>query len=205
MIDLRSDTVTRPTPEMYEAMCRAPLGDDALAPGDDPTVNRLQEMAAERMGKEAALFVPSGMMGNLLAIRLFTSPGDPVVCEPRIHAYKTSALVTAGASPILLHGNRYGEMDAHELAAVISPGAGKPSVRLLCLENSFNGAGGTALRLGSPGRRTPPELRGVLGQPRRFCVAAIQRRQTHAHRGPSGPPRCECRSGAGPTLDGWRS
>jgi threonine aldolase len=145
VIDLRSDTVTRPTPEMYEAMRRAPLGDDTMGAGDDPTVHRLQDMAAERMGQEAGLFVPAGMMGNLLAVKLFVSPGAKAVCEYRTHAYKSSALAMAGANSVVLRGNKYGEMDTDELAAVMRPNPYGPSASLLCLENSFNGAGGTAL------------------------------------------------------------
>jgi len=145
VIDLRSDTVTRPTPEMYEAMCSAPLGDDTIGLGDDPTVHKLQDMAAERMGKEAGLFVPAGMMGNLLAVKLFVRPGEKVVCDYRTHAYKTSALAMAGANSVSLHGNRQGEMDLDELSAVMRPNPYGPSARLLILENSSNGAGGTAL------------------------------------------------------------
>src|SRR5688572_430944 len=83
MIDLRSDTVTRPTPEMRRAMAEAEVGDDVY--GEDPTVNRLQEFAAEQLGHEAALWVPSGTMGNEIAIRLLTRPGDAVLCEERSH------------------------------------------------------------------------------------------------------------------------
>lgn len=145
MIDLRSDTVTKPTPEMYAAMCNAPLGDDTIGIGDDPTVHKLQDMAAERMGMEAAVFVPAGMMGNLLAVKLFVSPGDRVVCEYRAHLYKTSILALAGANSVDLHGNKYGEMDLDELAIAIQPSPHNAPAALLCLENSFNGAGGTAL------------------------------------------------------------
>lgn len=145
MIDLRSDTVTKPTPEMYEAMCAAPLGDDTIGPGDDPTVYRLQDMAAERMGKEAGLFVPAGMMGNLLAVKLFISPGEKAVCDYRTHAYRASALAMAGANSVVLRGNKQGEMDMDELSAALRPNPYGPSAGLLILENSSNGAGGTAL------------------------------------------------------------
>ena len=83
MIDLRSDTVTRPTPEMRRAMAEAEVGDDVYA--EDPTVNRLQEAAARLLGFEAALWVPSGVMGNEIAIRLLTRPGQEVLCEERSH------------------------------------------------------------------------------------------------------------------------
>src|SRR3982751_5469682 len=83
VIDLRSDTVTRPTAEMRRAMAEAEVGDDVY--GEDPTVNALQEAFAERVGKEAALFVPSGTMGNQLALRLLTRPGATVVAGRRQH------------------------------------------------------------------------------------------------------------------------
>lgn len=83
MIDLRSDTVTKPTDAMRKAMACAEVGDDVY--GEDPTVNRLQEMAAAMFGKKAALFVPSGTMGNQLAIRLHTQPGQEVIVESKAH------------------------------------------------------------------------------------------------------------------------
>ena len=82
-VDLRSDTVTRPTPEMRRAMAEAVVGDDVY--GEDPTVNKLQARAAEIFGREAALFVPSGSMGNLVAIKTWTHHGDEVICEERGH------------------------------------------------------------------------------------------------------------------------
>src|SRR3954470_25006285 len=82
-IDLRSDTVTQPTPEMRRAMAEAEVGDDVY--GEDPTVNALQEAFAERVGKQAALFVPSGTMGNQLALRLLTTPGTSVIAGRRQH------------------------------------------------------------------------------------------------------------------------
>ena len=85
MIDLRSDTVTRPTPAMRRAMAEAEVGDDVYA--EDPTVNLLQERAAEIFGKEAALFVPTGSMGNQIAVKLHTKPGDEVIIEERGHIF----------------------------------------------------------------------------------------------------------------------
>ena len=85
VVDLRSDTVTRPTPAMRQAMAEAEVGDDVY--GEDPTINRLQQRAAEIFEREAALFVPSGSMGNLLAIRTWTRPGMEVICEQRAHIY----------------------------------------------------------------------------------------------------------------------
>src|SRR5688500_6498200 len=83
MIDLRSDTVTKPTPEMRHAMVTADVGDDVY--GEDPTVNRLEERAAEIYGKDAALFVPTGTMGNTIAIKLHTEHGQEVICDHRCH------------------------------------------------------------------------------------------------------------------------
>ena len=83
IVDLRSDTVTRPTHEMYEAMMKAPLGDDVL--GDEPTVMELEELAAKMVGKEQALFVPSGTMGNQIAIATHTKPGDAMIVEEEAH------------------------------------------------------------------------------------------------------------------------
>ena len=82
LIDLRSDTVTRPTPEMRAAMAAAEVGDDVY--GEDPTVNLLEKRAAEIFGREAALFVPTGTMGNQIGIRLHTEPGQEVICESRV-------------------------------------------------------------------------------------------------------------------------
>src|SRR3954469_1595794 len=84
-IDLRSDTVTRPTPAMRGAMAEAEVGDDVL--NEDPTVLRLQEKTAELLGKEAALFVPSGTMANQIAIGLHSRPGDELICDPTAHVY----------------------------------------------------------------------------------------------------------------------
>jgi len=83
VVDLRSDTVTRPTAEMRRAIAEAEVGDDVY--GEDPTVNRLEKRAAEIFGKEAALFVPTGCMGNLIAIKVWTHHGDEVICEERSH------------------------------------------------------------------------------------------------------------------------
>src|SRR5215216_6947535 len=84
-IDLRSDTVTRPTPGMRAAMSAAPVGDDVFR--DDPTVNRLEERVAALLGKEAALFVPSGTMSNQICVRVHTQPGDELLCEETCHIY----------------------------------------------------------------------------------------------------------------------
>src|SRR5437588_3036725 len=83
IIDLRSDTVTKPTAEMRRAMAGAEVGDDVY--GEDPTVNRLEQRAAETFGREAAIFLPSGTMGNQIAIKLHTQPGEEIICEARAH------------------------------------------------------------------------------------------------------------------------
>src|SRR5881227_874114 len=85
IIDLRSDTVTKPTPEMRRAMAGAEVGDDVY--GEDPTVNRLEARAAEIFGREAAIFVPSGTMGNTIAVKIHTRPGQEVICEQRGHIF----------------------------------------------------------------------------------------------------------------------
>src|SRR5947199_5073589 len=100
VVDLRSDTVTRPTPEMRQAMAKAEVGDDVY--GEDPTVNRLEARAAEIFGKEAALFVPTGCMGNLVAIKVWTHHGNEVICEERSHVnlYELASMsAIAGCMP----------------------------------------------------------------------------------------------------------
>jgi threonine aldolase len=98
-IDLRSDTVTRPTPAMRKAMAEAEVGDDVYR--EDPTVRRLEEMTAELLGKEAALFVPTGTMGNQIAIRIWTRPGQEVVLEERSHIYNYEMAQMAAFSGVL--------------------------------------------------------------------------------------------------------
>lgn len=144
MIDLRSDTVTRPDAAMRAAMAAAEVGDDVF--GEDPTVNRLQDMVAERLGKEAALFVPSGTMSNQLAIRIHTEPGDEVVCEASCHIVNYESGATAalsGANLRTLPGRR-GVLDGNDIRnAVRSHYYWEPRQRVLCLENTHNKAGGT--------------------------------------------------------------
>jgi threonine aldolase len=144
IIDLRSDTVTQPTPAMREAMFSAPLGDDVL--GDDPTVNALEAKAAAMFGMEAALFCASGTMTNQLAIRCHTRPGDDVICDYLSHVYQYEGggiSVNALASVSLAHGKGgkltpdlireyiYSPLDSH-----------KPLSRLVVLENTVNKGGG---------------------------------------------------------------
>ena len=144
LIDLRSDTVTQPTPAMREAMFTAPLGDDVL--GDDPTVNALEGKAAALFGMEAALFCASGTMTNQLAIRTHTRPGDDVICDYLSHVYQYEGggiSVNALASVSLVHGER-GKLTPDGIREYIySPtDPHKPLSRLVVLENTINKGGG---------------------------------------------------------------
>lgn len=139
IIDLRSDTVTKPTPEMREAMKNAVVGDDILR--DDPTVIQLEELAAEIFGKEAALLTISGTMSNEIATMVFTKPGDEIVVFTESHIYNLetggiSAL--SGSQPRPLKSDT-GIYDAKELRqAIMPPGVQRPRTRLICLENTFH-------------------------------------------------------------------
>ncbi len=143
-IDLRSDTVTRPTPAMRRAMAEAPVGDDAY--GEDPTVNRLQEVVAERLGFEAALWVPSGMMGNEIAIRLFVRPGDEVLSEERSHVvqFELAAMAAlSGAMPRVVRTDD-GHLTAAHIRSARRPASYlRSDLGLVVLENTHNFAGGT--------------------------------------------------------------
>jgi threonine aldolase len=142
-VDLRSDTVTRPTPEMRRAMAEAEVGDDVYA--EDPTVNRLEQRAAEIFGKEAALFVPTGCMGNLVAIKVWTHHGNEVICDERGHVnlYELASMsAIAGCMPRVVRGED-GILDWPKIEAVIRPKIYYDSqTALLCLENTHNMWGG---------------------------------------------------------------
>jgi len=142
-IDLRSDTVTRPTPAMRKAMSEAEVGDDVF--GEDPTVNCLQERVAQMLGKEASLFVPSGTMANQLAIKSHTQPGDEVIIETTSHPYNFEGGGGAALSGIQFHclkGIR-GILDASQILEAIRPEDHHfPVTRLICLENTHNRGGG---------------------------------------------------------------
>jgi threonine aldolase len=144
IIDLRSDTVTKPTDAMREAMARAEVGDDVY--GEDPTVNRLQEMAAGLLGKKAALFVPSGTMANQLAIRVHTQPGQEVIAESRAHIIRYEQGAAAALAGVQLHwvtGDR-GIMGPEHIEAAIRPkDPHSIQTALICLENTHNAGGGT--------------------------------------------------------------
>lgn len=146
-IDLRSDTVTKPTPEMREAMAEAEVGDDVYR--DDPTVNQLEEVAAATVGKEAALFVPSGTMGNLLALLVHCQRGDEVIVGNQSHIYLNevggmSAL--GGIQPCPVPNQADGTLALDDvLASIRSEDVHHPLTRLVCLENTQNICGGIPL------------------------------------------------------------
>jgi len=143
MLDFRSDTVTRPTAGMRAAMAAAEVGDDVL--GDDPTVHRLQSRVAELLGKEAALFVPSGTMSNLIAVRLHCRPGDELICEAGCHIYNYEQggyAQLCGVAPRAVEG-RYGVLELRQLADCLRPeNPHYVRTRLVCLENTHNRGGG---------------------------------------------------------------
>ena len=147
-IDLRSDTVTKPTPAMREAMAQAEVGDDVY--GEDPTVNRLEAMAAEMLRKEAAVFVPSGVMGNQLALRLHTRPGDEVIVDSTSHLIRYeggSASSLSGVQLVCVPGNR-GRLSPESVEAAIRPkGLHNPPTTLVCLEQTHNVGGGSIYSL----------------------------------------------------------
>ncbi|MGA9121422.1 MAG: low-specificity L-threonine aldolase [Bacteroidota bacterium] len=144
MIDLRSDTVTRPTPPMREAMARADVGDDVF--GEDPTVNKLQAEVASILGKESALFVPSGTMANQLCIKCHTSAGDEIIAERGAHVFNYETGGAAFLSSVQIHivDGEHGILQADQIRRVIRPRLYyMPRTRLVCLENTHNRAGGT--------------------------------------------------------------
>jgi len=149
MIDLRSDTVTKPTPEMRRAMASAEVGDDVY--GEDPTVNRLQERAAEMFEKEAALFVASGTMGNQIAVKVHTRPGQEVVIEERSHIYNYElgmASVLSGISfRTVRSSDRSGHLTWDEISVALKPKGSDHSAEtgLICLENTHNFGGGSVM------------------------------------------------------------
>ena len=143
MIDLRSDTVTQPTPEMRQAIAHAVVGDDVL--GDDPTVNELEATVAALLGKEAAVYMPSGTMTNQVALRTHTEPGDEIILESQAHIYYYEAgapAALAGVMCRLVEGD-HGIFTAADLQAVLRPEDEHfPRTKLVCLENTHNRGGG---------------------------------------------------------------
>ncbi len=148
-VDLRSDTVTRPTPEMREAMAEAEVGDDVH--GDDPTVNHLEELAAQMLGKEAALFVPSGTMGNLITLLVHCQRGDEVIVGNQSHIYLNEAggmSALGGIQPCPVQNQPNGTLAMDDiLASIRTEDVHHPITRLICLENTQNVCGGVPLSL----------------------------------------------------------
>ena len=146
--DFRSDTVTRPTEKMRRAMAEAVVGDDVL--GDDPTVQKLEALAAETMGKEAALFCPSGTMANSIAVKMWTNILEEVIVEERSHIYNmesTHMTFISGVTPRPVRSER-GAMDPKDIVANIrKPNVHTPRTSLICLENTHNNWGGAVISL----------------------------------------------------------
>lgn len=148
MIDLRSDTVTRPTPAMRQAMATAEVGDDVY--GEDPTINRLEKEAASVFKREAAIFVPTGTMGNQIAIRLHTEHGQEVICEARSHVLDWEMATMAsfsGCQARTVEGDR-GVLSWDKIRRAIGPKIYyRQPTGLICIENTHNMAGGTVTSL----------------------------------------------------------
>jgi threonine aldolase len=148
IIDLRSDTFTRPTPGMMEAIIKADVGDDVF--GEDPAVNALEAKSAAMFGMEAALYCPTGTMSNQIAIKCNTHPGDELVCDRNAHVYVYEAGGIAANSHVqarTLNGN-FGRISAAQVEEVINPDdVHRPRTSLVCLENTSNRGGGTCYKL----------------------------------------------------------
>jgi threonine aldolase len=144
IIDFRSDTVTKPTPAMQEAMMKAKVGDDVF--GEDPSINELEQISAAMFGMEAALFCPSGTMTNQVAIKCHTQPGDEVICDESSHVYQYEGggiAFNSGASVKLLQGDR-GRIKAEQVLSAIQPDdPHRPHSSLVSLENTSNRGGGS--------------------------------------------------------------
>jgi threonine aldolase len=148
-IDLRSDTVTKPSPAMRQVMYEAEVGDDVY--GEDPSVNELQRYAAELLGKESALYVSSGVMGNQICLNVLTEPGDEIICETDAHIFNYESGSPAVLSGIQLHpipGKR-GVIKAEQVEDAIRPAGAyyMPRTKVIAIENTHNRAGGTIFPL----------------------------------------------------------
>ena len=147
-IDLRSDTVTRPTPAMLEAIMQAKVGDDVF--GEDPSINQLEKMAAELFGMEAALYCPTGTMSNQIAIKCHTQPGDEVICEKSSHVYIYEGggiAFNSGSQVKAIEGDR-GRITAEQVSMAINPDdVHRARTSLVCLENTANRGGGSCYDL----------------------------------------------------------
>ncbi len=145
-VDLRSDTVTRPTPEMYEAMAAAPLGDDVL--GDEPTVQKLESIAAQTVGMEKAMFVPSGTMANQIALACHCDPGDAILIDEDAHIlyYEVGAPAIIAAVVSWTLPSQRGIMDPNVIERhILKRNLHTPGTTLICLENTHNRAGGAII------------------------------------------------------------
>lgn len=147
VIDLRSDTVTHPTAEMRQAMSEAEVGDDVY--GEDPTVNRLEEIAAERMGKEAALFTTSGTQSNLIAVLTHTNRGDEIILGSEAHIFWYEVGGASAIAGVIMHtipNDKYGRFTLNDIElAIRDKSLHFPETTLLCLENTHNRCGGAIL------------------------------------------------------------
>jgi len=148
MIDLRSDTFTKPTPLMLEAMFKASVGDDVF--GEDPTINALENKAAQLFGMESALFCPSGTMTNQIAIKCHTEPGNEIICDKTSHIYVYEGggiAFNSGCQVRTIDGNR-GKLTADQIVEVINPeDIHKPITKLVSIENTSNRGGGSCYEL----------------------------------------------------------
>ncbi len=143
-VDLRSDTLTQPTPEMREAMMRAEVGDDVF--GEDPTIHLLQQKIAEMTGMEAALFVTSGTQGNQVSVNAHTRPGQEVICDKNCHIFNYESGAPAMLAGVQLNGldGHHGVITVEQVAAAVRPADDHyPQTGLICIENTHNRAGGT--------------------------------------------------------------
>ena len=183
MIDLRSDTVTRPTEGMRRAMLEAPVGDDVF--GEDPTVNRLEEYVADLLGKEAALYAPSGTMTNQIGVQVNTNRGEEVLLHEGSHIFVYEAGAPAMLSGVQLRilPGENGVLSPETVRAAVRPeDVHFPRSRLLCLENTHNTAGGKVFPLedfaavAATAREARPQ-----SPPRRR--QAVQRAGRHGHPG----------------------
>ena len=146
VVDLRSDTVTKPSPEMRRAMMEAEVGDDVY--GEDPTINRLEQRAAEIFGREASIFVPTGTMGNQVAVKIHTKPGQEIICEERAHVWNYEMAMIAhfsGCTPRPIAGEN-GILTWEQIRRKIAPGTYYiAQTGLVSIENTHNMAGGTIM------------------------------------------------------------
>ncbi|MBU1099786.1 MAG: aminotransferase class I/II-fold pyridoxal phosphate-dependent enzyme [Bacteroidetes bacterium] len=148
IIDLRSDTVTKPSKEMRKAMFEAEVGDDVYK--EDPTVNELEEYMKNLLGKEAALYVPSGVMGNQICLNIHTQPGDEVICDANAHIlhYESGSLSALSGIQVNTIEGKYGIMTAEQVESIVRPNAYyMPQSKVIEIENTHNRAGGTIYNL----------------------------------------------------------